>query len=112
MKTFEFNGKTYERGGRDQWGVMKIHCISRYNPPAPIVKPQPWTPPADGKRPEGLECLLWHRGMWRHVKWQAMFGAWSLGYAEPFISDTPDRLYAPLPGNTPEHDFWKADTRS
>lgn len=68
-----------------------------------------WTPPIAASRPDGFECLIWHRGMWRHVKWQADFDGWMFGYASSLSLDHPGRLYAPLPDATPEHDFWEGD---
>jgi len=68
-----------------------------------------WKPPAE--RPDGFECLAFHRGKWRHVKWQGHLPGWSLGYGSAFIMDG-DRAFAPLPENTPEHDFFAWRDRS
>ena len=70
---------------------------------------EPWLPPIAPVRPDGFECLIWHRGMWRHVKWQAGHRGWMFGYESAMCMDTPDRLYAPLPDNTPEHNFWEGE---
>lgn len=66
----------------------------------------PWMPPPIAERPNGFECLIWHRGRWRHVCWSATHQGWMFGYASPHTLDTPDRLYLPLPEGTPEHDFF------
>lgn len=55
-----------------------------------------WKPPAPDDRPEGLECLAFHRGKWVHVLWSKNHQAWSLGFAKPFITDQ-DRKFSPLP---------------
>ena len=52
-------------------------------------------PPAEPE--DGLECLAFYRGRWRHVRWSADHGGWSLGYALGFIMDTPNRAWAELP---------------
>ena len=61
----------------------------------------PWMPPAPAERPDGFECLIWHRGRWRHVMWIATYQGWMFGYASAHTMDAPDRLYAPLPEHTP-----------
>lgn len=70
-----------------------------------------WLPPTTATRPDGFECFIWHSGMWRHVKWQADLDCWMFGYGSALASDHSSRLYAPLPTNTPEHDFWEAETK-
>lgn len=67
----------------------------------------PWFPPAIAERPDGYECLVWHRGRWRHVKWVAQWQGWQFGYATAHIPGDLGRLFAPLPWNTPEADFWQ-----
>lgn len=66
-----------------------------------------WKPPEPDERPDGYECIIWHRGRWMHVKWVERFGGWMFGYGSGHCLDTPDRLYRPLPDDTPEHDFWE-----
>jgi hypothetical protein len=56
--------------------------------------PPAWQPPPEGERPEGYECMAFHRGKWRHVKWSGR--AWSLGYGKPNLRDG-DRPFAPKP---------------
>lgn len=67
---------------------------------------KPWFPPPIPERPDGFECLIWHRGRWRHVKWQTRHEGWTFGYGCAFTSDL-GRVFAPLPWNTPEADFWQ-----
>lgn len=55
-----------------------------------------FTPPPIDQREDGLEVLAFHRGRWRHVRWNQAHEGWSLGYGQPFIRDH-DRAFAPLP---------------
>ena len=61
-------------------------------PAVPAAKP--WALPAVEDRTEGFECLAFHRGRWRHVRWTA--SGWSLGFGGPFIREA-ERAFAPLP---------------
>lgn len=53
------------------------------------------------ERTDGFECLAFHRGKWRHVKWSSDHKGWHLGYAGPFMADV-DRPFTHIPENTPE----------
>jgi len=55
-----------------------------------------WRPPPPAEREDGLECLAYHRGKWRHVRWVRSQHMWILGYGGPFIRDG-ERSFAPLP---------------
>lgn len=65
-----------------------------------------WSPPPASERPDGFECLIWHRGRWRHVCWHVKYLGWMFGYASAFAPDSSTRFYAPLPERTPDHDFF------
>lgn len=73
------------------------------------IENKPWFPPPINDRPDGYECLIWHRGRWRHVSWTIAHQGWMFGYASAHTIDGPDRLYAPIPWNTPEFDFWSGE---
>lgn len=68
-----------------------------------------WRPPITPTRPDGFECLIWHRGRWRHVKWVESMKGWMFGYGSAMTIDTRDRLYAPLPEGTPDVNFWDGE---
>jgi hypothetical protein len=75
---------------------------------AELANPTPkvWSPPPEHERPEGFECLVWHRERWRHVKWVPNLRLWLFGYGSAGIEDL-GRMFAPLPWNHPPGtDFW------
>lgn len=57
---------------------------------------QSWEPDFDNLE-DGFECLLFHRGKWRHVKWNATHGQFGLGYAKGLIANHRGRAWAKLP---------------
>jgi len=69
---------------------------------------KPWFPPEGDVRPDGFECLAWHRGRWRHVKWTSTHRMWMFGYGSAGFMDL-GRAFAPLPWNTPDADFWQGE---
>lgn len=70
---------------------------------------KPWFPPPMEERPDNFECMVWHRGRWRHVAWAKVYESWMFGYGSAMIPGDLGRLFAPLPWNTPEHDFWSGE---
>lgn len=61
--------------------------------------------PDFSKIEDGFECLAFHRGRWRHVKWIADQNAFSLGYGRAFIVHTiGERVWCPLPPKPTEAD--------
>lgn len=71
-------------------------------------KPAVWTVPPPNERPDGYQCLLWHRGRWRHMAWVKQHNFWMFGYGSAGILDTETRRYAPLPDEM-DGDFWEGD---
>jgi len=68
-------------------------------------------PPPIAERPDGFQCLIWHRQRWRHVAWSIQQQGWMFGYASAFAPGDLDaqRLFAPLPEGAPEFDFWTGE---
>lgn len=87
--------------------VASLYASPPNAEPAPTVKP--WQPPSRSERPDGFECLIWHRGRWRHVIWNATHAGWQFDYGSAMTIDGIDRPFAPLPTNTPEHNFWEGE---
>jgi hypothetical protein len=58
-----------------------------------------WRPPAMQDREDGLEVLAFHRGKWRHVRWNDEHKGWHLHWGGPFLSIQHDEEihFAPLP---------------
>jgi hypothetical protein len=110
--TFEFKGKIYsaEHAGLSPYEPIVVICLGPVKPTEPKTDGNiPWFPPAMPRRPDGFECMIWHRGRWRHVKWVERFNGWQFGYATAHILGDLGRLFAPLPWNTPEADFWEGE---
>lgn len=72
------------------------------------AKPTVWSPPPIKERPEGFECLVWHRGRWRHVRWVRNHEMWMFGYGSPGIANELGRIFAPLPHEM-DGDFWDGE---
>lgn len=75
------------------------------------VRVKVWSPPPVHERPEGFECLVWHRGRWRHVRWVRNHKMWMFGYGSPGIDNDLGRQFAPLPELNPGiyGDFWSGE---
>lgn len=74
------------------------------------IENKPWFPPAIADRPDGYECLVWHRGKWRHLRWVTEYKGWMRGYGSGYLPGDTGRLFAPLPWNTPEQEFYAGET--
>ena len=75
-----------------------------------ITPPKPWFPPPMADRPDGFECLVWHRGKWRHMRWASDLQGWERRCGGAYLPGDLGRLFAPLPWNTPEHEFYDGET--
>ena len=58
---------------------------------------------------DGFECMIFHRGKWRHVRWSKTHRGWHLGYGAPFVPVQETLILAPLPNQKIKTDFygWK-----
>lgn len=56
----------------------------------------PWVPDFDNLK-DGFECLVFHRGKWRHVRWSTGHSGFMFRYAGSMLAVVTDRAWAQLP---------------
>ena len=107
----ELISKLRLRRGTRQFLVTEETALQAADALEQLTKPVVWSPPPIKDRPEGFECLVWHRGRWRHVRWVRNHNMWMFGYGSPGIANELGRQFAPLPDLNPGiyGDFWQGE---
>lgn len=79
------HGKQFVKDGVNG---IEIGDVEVYDPT------KPWKPDFDNLE-AGFECLVFHRGKWRHVYWAG--DCFMLSYGGPHIAHAAKKYWAPLP---------------